>query len=473
MKVLADPAASPGAREGFPGQGRIPFRLRIGVIGHRVLPEGGDLAEAVSAAIDLAISTSGYPKDGLPSTPLRLTAVSSLAEGADRLVANEILQRNIAENKLVCVLPVSDTEENLNVYRADFTSEESVKEFDELYKSAWQRLQPPDDLVPAEATPQEKRDAGYQHAGRLVALNSDVVIIIWDGKPFRGTGGTADTVHWMRERDIGNPDSDGPTEAPPKQARKGLAALFGPSAPDEASLEAQGPLRIIINTSGGYTPVLDKEWPYAETAEAARKRITEDLDKLDEFNRKSYPPANWERSVAQMMDDLAPARYREQPRLNRIIEQIAPYLNRADQMAKHAQHGFRLSSYLFFASTALATIVAAIEAVVFPHLWELTIGELALLIASVGIVRAEQAWRNNNKHWFVYRFLAERLRSASYLLAVGITPETGFDIGGTTEDPTQNRWVRRAFTGVLGEGDSRQQDISEDLETLNSLIRSH
>jgi len=218
---------------------------------------------------------------------------------------------------------------------------------------------------------------------------------------------------------------------------------------------------------------VDEGAPYDEAAAAARKRITGDLARLDEFNRKSYPPADWARSAAQTVDLLAPVQYRQWQRIDRIIQQIAPHLNRADQMAMTAQRAFRWSSYFLFASTALATIVAAIEAVVFPHLWELTIGELALLAASVAIVAAEQAWRNNNKHWFAYRFLAERLRSACYLLAVGISPETGFDIGGTTEDPAQNGWVRRAFTGVLGEGDSRQQDIAEDLETLSSLIRSH
>jgi hypothetical protein len=108
-------------------------------------------------------------------------------------------------------------------------------------------------------------------------------------------------------------------------------------------------------------------------------------------------------------------------------------------------------SYAFFGCTALATIIAATEAVVFPGTWALTLVELALIIASVIIVAAENVWKNNNKHWFIYRFFAERLRTTCYLLAVGSVPELEFDVGGSIEDPTQNEWVRRAFRAVLAE----------------------
>jgi hypothetical protein len=469
VSVRAEPEERPGTGEDGPDQGRIPFRLRIGVTGHRKLPEVDELRKAVNDAIDLAISESGYPEGRLPNTPVRLIVVSALAEGADRLVVKEVLDRRKG-SKLVCVLPVA--EDHLQVYRDDFTSADSQQEFDHLLAGAWQRLYlPPEIIVPPDAT-QKQREAGYLWAGKEVVRNSDVLIALWDGQPSRGAGGTADLIRWMRERDVGRSEPSAAIRQGP--ARRILAsALLGPPAADEAVFDVPGPLRIIVSTTADHEPAVDDGQPWDAAAVAVRERLRGDLAGLDEFNRKSFEKADWDRSAEQTMNDLAPARYRHWPRLNGILEQITPHLNRADQAAMAAQQKFVRSSYALFGCTALATIVAALQAVVFPGLWELTIGELALIIASVVIVAAEKRWKNNNKHWFVYRFLAERLRTACYLLAVGSPPETEFDVGGTPEEPMQNEWVRRAFTAVLAEGDLRQKETPEDPETLSSLIRKH
>jgi len=378
------------------------------------------------------------------------TVVSALAEGADRIVAKLVLKRN--GSSLVCVLPVA--EKNVSTYRADFTSDKSREDFDELRGQARRQLEPPPDLVPAEAS-QEQRDAGYLWAGQEVARNSDVIIAIWDGEQGRGVGGTADLIRWLRDRD---------TDKRPE------------AAPEEPVLEETAPLRIIVHVGGSRKPYadLDDAAPYDMAAAAARSRLREDLAGLNTFNHKTYKPAaDWQRRADRAMDDLAPADYRQWPRLNRILEQIAPPLARADQAAIASQRAFVWSSYALFGFTALATILAALQAIVLTGTWELTLGELALIIATVVIVAAERRWKNNNKHWFAYRYLAERLRTAYYLLAVGRFPNTDFDVGGTTEQPTQNDWVRRAFTAVMSQGDAGQMDVQEDPETLNELIRKY
>jgi hypothetical protein len=454
----------------LPDQGYIPFRLRIGVTGHRKLEESDALSKAVCQAVDLAISSSGYDRVDNANTPLRLTVVSALAEGADRLVANEVLgKKGFDRTRLICVLPVS--EENLNVYRADFESDESRLEFDQLYERAWQVLQPPERLVPPGAS-KEQREEGYLWAGQEVVRNSDVVIAIWDGQESRGPGGTADLIHWMRDRDIRSATPVPSPAAGPRSARAVLAsALFGPPEVELAVVGAQGPLRIIVKTNAGHRVEVDEKPPYKLAANAAKKRLEDELTGLVEFNNRHLKV---DRSAAQSMDSLASAEYREDwPRLRGLAEQIGPPLNRADQAAMGAQRNFVWFSYGLFGCTALATIVAALQAIVFPSLWELTVGEVVLLIASVAIVYAERVWKNNNRHWFVYRFLAERLRSAFYLLAVGRVPRVKFDIGGSEKKPGQNDWVRRAFMAVLAEGDIRHQRLDEDSETLNSLIRGH
>jgi hypothetical protein len=430
------------------GQGRIPFLLRIGVTGHRKLTEDEALHKAVHLAIEYAISWSGYHESGLSDIQPRLTVVSPLAEGADRLVAREVLD-NWA-GSLVCVLPVN--EQNLGLYRADFGSDESRRDFDELRGRAWRQIEPAPELVPANAT-QEQRDAGYLWAGQQVALNSDVIIAIWDGQERRGVGGTADLIRWLRHRDTdraGHP-------------------------PEDPVLEQAGPLRIIVRVDAGQEPhvTVDDAPPYGAAAAAEKERLKGDMAGLKEFNKKTFDPADWQQWMAQVAGELAPGDYQQSPRLKRILEQIAPPFIRADQAAISAQRWFNISSYALFGFTALATILAALQAVVLTGTWGLTVAELVLIVASLLIVAWERVWKNNNKHWFVDRFFAERLRTAFYLLAVGHVPETTFNVGGTTDRPTQNDWVRRAFTGVLAEGDAATTKPAEDPGTLSSLIREH
>jgi SMODS and SLOG-associating 2TM effector domain 3 len=465
----------PEAREVRTDEGCIPFRLRIGVIGHRDLREDDGLRKAVRDAIGLAIFKSGYPEDGLPRTPLRLTVVSALAEGADRLVAKEVLEpagEKREGSRLVCVLPVPRG--NLALYRDDFASEDSKREFEELRKRAWLQVWPRLKLVPKDAT-KKQRDAGYEWAGKEVVRNCDVLIAIWDGKPPHGTGRTAHLIHWARQCDEGRASPE-----PSPDIRKGLVqrafSSVLPSSPaaDEAFSEATGPLRIIISTNGDHKPFVDEGPLWDVAAAAIEESLKRDLKGLDDFNARQYfAPEEGRRSVELTISDLMPARYRQCPRLGSIVEHIAPCFNRADQAAVHAQRWFVRSSYAFFGCTALATIIAAAQTVVFPGLWWLTIGELLLIIGSVLIVALENSWKNNNKHWFVYRFFAERLRTTCYLLAVGYSPTIDFDVGGTATEPAKNDWVRRAFMAVLAEFDVIQQEPPEDLETLSSLIRDH
>ncbi len=431
---------SPDEERDGSAQARIPFLLRIGVTGHRKLPEGDELVKAVKDAVDLAISRSGYP-GASRYTPLKLTVVSALAEGADRLVAWEVLNRG---GSLVCVLPVA--EKDLDLYRADFESEQSRQEFDDLRGRAQQQIEPPD--------PPDQRDAGYLWAGEAVAHDSDVIIAIWDGQAPRGVGGTADLIRRLRDRDL---------DRPPGRTFEGPV------------LGEPGPLRIIVHTSDGHAPYasVDEAPPYDMAAAAAQDRLGHESAGLDAFNRKHFDPTDVQRWTAQMMDQLAPAEYRVWPRLNDLLTQITPPLIRADQQAIAAQRNFRWSSYALFGFTALATILAALQAVVLTGVSELTWGELALILASVCIIAREKRWKNNNKHWFVYRFLAERLRTTFYLLAVGCVPDADFDVGGTTKEPAQNAWVRRAFISILVKSYPGREHFTEDAETLSSLIRAH
>jgi hypothetical protein len=81
--------------------GRVPLRLRIGVTGHRIIPD----EDAIAARVDDVLVRL---RDLLPkelSTPVLLEVVSPLGEGADRIVAERVLE--IPDSILEVPLPLA------------------------------------------------------------------------------------------------------------------------------------------------------------------------------------------------------------------------------------------------------------------------------------------------------------------------------------------------------------------------------
>ena len=148
--------------------------LRVGVTGHRHLASPEDVAVAVEAVLG-ALDAD------------RLVAVSSLAEGADRIVAERVLAT--AGGSLHAVLPLEPED-----YAADFADPDSRDEFTRLLTMAGTVT-----LSPR----QESREAAYEHAGRAVLDLCDVLLALWDGEPSRGRGGTAQLV--AEARALGRP----------------------------------------------------------------------------------------------------------------------------------------------------------------------------------------------------------------------------------------------------------------------------
>ena len=106
----------------------------------------------------------------------RITVVSALAEGADRLVASEALRRQ--GSSLEAALPLEPSD-----YGDDFNTAESKHEFNRLItQSARVTVVPPSD----------SRDEAYERAGRAIVDSCDVLIALWDGGPSKGRGGAAE-----------------------------------------------------------------------------------------------------------------------------------------------------------------------------------------------------------------------------------------------------------------------------------------
>ncbi len=124
--------------------------------------------------------------------------LSSLAEGADRLVARVAMKELSAE--LIAVLPMPQKE-----YEQDFQTEESKAEFRALLSRALFVKEAPVPQGDASWTVEgEPRNRQYARAGAIVADHAQVLFAIWDGKPARGTGGTGDQVAWFERGDAPN-----------------------------------------------------------------------------------------------------------------------------------------------------------------------------------------------------------------------------------------------------------------------------
>ncbi|MCL5745970.1 MAG: nucleoside 2-deoxyribosyltransferase, partial [Acidobacteria bacterium] len=175
----------------------IPWRVRLGVTGHRTLAAPVAIASRVAEVLSTAIPdfVRSSAELGL-DTPIYYLAITPLAEGADRLVAREVLALEGAV--LEVVLPLDEEE-----YEKDFDTEKSVEEFRKLLSRAARRVRLHGGLDPGVSLAAAARREAYVEAGRYVVDHCDVLLAVWDGEPPRGKGGTAEVVDYARK--LGRP----------------------------------------------------------------------------------------------------------------------------------------------------------------------------------------------------------------------------------------------------------------------------
>lgn len=155
---------------------RIP--ITVGVVGHLdVITTDEQKLQIENLFKDLAI--------GYPNSPIYL--FSSIAEGADRYVANIFLdlkrKHEEYQERFELIVPMPFEKEE---YKNDF-SEASDREFDELLKQAKRSFPVGYDKKEID------RPQQYLKTGKLVADSSLILIALWDGEAGK-KGGTADIV---------------------------------------------------------------------------------------------------------------------------------------------------------------------------------------------------------------------------------------------------------------------------------------
>jgi hypothetical protein len=175
--------ATEAAEHRAPVQGyRLP--LVIGVTGHRDL-RADEIPEIRTRVRALFVDL----QERFPARKLRL--LSPLAEGADRLVANVAVELGM---ELAVVMPMPR-----GVYHTEFSSGESVAEFDALYARANDIFELPiarNGTIESISRPGRARDLQYAQSGVFLSAHCHILLALWDGKTSGQLGGTAQVVRF-------------------------------------------------------------------------------------------------------------------------------------------------------------------------------------------------------------------------------------------------------------------------------------
>jgi len=156
--------------------------FRVGVTGHRdILPEDIDAARQSSRELLSSL------KSAMPAT--RITVISGLAEGADRIFAEAALALNMS---VEAVMPMP-----LKYYKKDF-DETSSAELDRILDTeAVQCIElslTPELDADENTWPEGSRNGLYANLSADLRRRSNLLVAFWDGKFKNLTGGTDDTV---------------------------------------------------------------------------------------------------------------------------------------------------------------------------------------------------------------------------------------------------------------------------------------
>lgn len=157
---------------------KLHVSIRIGVTGHRIFSNEQIIREKVNEVF-LEINNM------LENTSYNLIAVSPLAEGADRIVAEEILAWKGKKNFLEVIIPMDEKE-----YLNDFKTQKSKNEFFKLLNQA-KSIQT--------LKMGKTRNESYENVGRAIVNNCNLLIAIWDGEVAAGRGGTEEIVNYARK----------------------------------------------------------------------------------------------------------------------------------------------------------------------------------------------------------------------------------------------------------------------------------
>ena len=373
---------------------------------------------------------------------MRLGVVSALAEGADRLVIDEVFDHAAErgeEARLEVVLPF-DRERYTELQGFSAAAE---AEFEMWLSRASSLTELGGPWVPK--TP----EAAYEAAGQHVVARCDVLVAVWDGRPARGRGGTAEILLYAAE--MGKPciwvPLDGNVARPDNLAGGSEAVFRNEIRRRTAKDEHTGGQTVDLNLGG--TEVLGP--------------LQEAFRELDEFNRAPLPPAAALRRRAEQ--ELGP--------LDESSDWIVWPFMRAARLADRFQSRFMRATWLMAAlgTGAAAALGASVTQEHPSAVWGWA--EVACLLALIAVFAAVHR-AGLHRRWLSYRLLAERFRTAFFIASTGIDFRRTAGLEAVFVERHASDWLLRAFEEVWDsrpEATSPQRALSDsDVDDLRHWI---
>jgi len=400
--------------------------LRIGVTGHRPGPKLSPAQTVeVRKSVDRIIAgIANYTHEAVTheawafaSTRAILSVVSSLAEGADRIVADAGLARDMPLN---VILPFRRAD-----YRTDF-SPEGGADYDRLLAQA--RTVYELDGKRSTTGDHTASNRAYEAAGLLMLANADIVIAVWDQQAAAGLGGTALIVeHAVAEGvpviiiDPAAPDNPcllwrADTALPP--ARAGIEDV--PRRPLQGNLERA--VRILLEPSPDpeereKLKLLYAERPWRWNISLSYPLLMQLLG-VRALRRTDLRPADYRTGSAWDWTEYLGARAKAAGIRDLITETMLEAYSFTDHLSIAYAQVYR-SAYVFnFAISALAVFLALSGLLLPGEAKPWLLGGEVVLIALILWVIHEGNAKQWHRRWLEYRRLAETFRHLRVLALI-------------------------------------------------------
>lgn len=178
---------------------RTNLAFRVGIVGHRPnrLPKDKESLDTLGQMLrdilhDVKTAISNYaasaPGKALYSqAPVILRAVSPLAEGTDRIFADQAIDLGY---ELVCPMPFAQEQYERDFLPPAALEPDSVERFRSLLKQAGAKAGVTTFELDGDRSAAPN---AYGLCGRVVLNQSDLLIVVWDGHERAGDGSTVDT----------------------------------------------------------------------------------------------------------------------------------------------------------------------------------------------------------------------------------------------------------------------------------------
>jgi hypothetical protein len=460
-------------RNTAPAMDQIPYRLPlvIGATGHRDLRDEDIPALEGAVAKVIERLKRDYLKDtrwscrvpGLRvlcrwlglcvdrETPL--IVLSSLAEGADRLIARVAMKLGA---KLIAPLPLEPDE-----YRRDFEPEGRIKpnaaeDFDSLLAQAVEaRVMPfakansdePDPLAAIRTDP-NKRALQYREVGLFIVRHCHVLIALWNGDESNtAVGGTTEVVRFKR---------DGIPLEVTESAQASLdAPEIGPVIHILTPRAKDGDHAIDIATQPWGADIDRRQAEAWENFQVQTDLTRRFNDEAAELERDPKRARNFKQSLTYLFDDPEEDRQKKIPggpaseRAMKLVPHWCTLYGFADTLAQECGARFRRDWKMLF-GLAFATLVSfeVLTHLAFDQHWLYW-----LLGAYVVVSLAVFGWffnarrRKHQERFLDYRALAEALRVAVFwkLVGIGWPPKPGSPPVQATVDLSSGDSVAKAY----------------------------